>query len=56
MTDALLEPLCKEAIRIVEEGVDKGYCLDEGLLLYKGRFIVPDIGILRTEIIKEAYT
>ena len=52
----MLEPLYKEVIGIIKEGVDKGYYLDEGLLLYKGRLIVPDIGILRTEIIKEAYT
>ena len=52
----MLEPLRKEAIGIADEGTDKGYCLDEGLLLYKGRLIVPDTGILQTEIIKEAYT
>ena len=42
-------------LRILAASALKGCTLEEGLLLYQGRLIVPDVDNVRTELVKEAY-
>ena len=50
-TAELLETL-RNTARIGEKD---GLVLEDGLLLYQDRLVVPDIDHLRTDLIKEAY-
>ena len=34
----------------------KGYSLEDNLLLYKGRLVVPNVNTLKTDLVREAYT